>query len=100
MSLEYVGNVRELKNIIERAVALSSGPLVGAEDIAHPGSAEPTNHTGERGKTLKQSIAAAERQAIMDALSDSNWVINRAASSLGISRKTLWEKMKRYEIDK
>lgn len=100
MSLEFRGNVRELKNIIERAVLLSSGPLIGEEDLAFLGTMEPIVSTADSSKTLKQSIEAAERTAILKALSDSNWVINRAADSLGISRKTLWEKMKRYEIEK
>ena len=100
MSLEYRGNVRELKNILERAVMLSSGSLIVAEDLAYLGTTEPMDEAEDSSKTLKQSIEAAERSAILKALSDTNWVINRASDSLGISRKTLWEKMKRYDIEK
>ena len=50
--------------------------------------------------TLKESIASAERQAIFHALVESGWVIGEAAQLLGISRKNLWEKMKRYGIEK
>ena len=74
--------------------------LIGEEDLAFLGSTEPVVSTADSSKTLKQSIESAERAAILKALSDSNWVINRAADSLGISRKTLWEKMKRYDIEK
>ncbi|MDH3282292.1 MAG: sigma-54-dependent Fis family transcriptional regulator, partial [Gammaproteobacteria bacterium] len=50
--------------------------------------------------TLKESMQTAEHMAILRALSDSNRVIHRAADMLGISRKNLWEKMKRYGIEK
>jgi two-component system response regulator AtoC len=95
-SMSFPGNVRELKNIIERAVALCDAPwispaelvLENAEDL-EPGAA-----------TLKESVEEAERQAISRALTDSENKINQAAEALGISRKNLWEKMKRYDIDK
>jgi DNA-binding NtrC family response regulator len=49
---------------------------------------------------LKESVEEAERQAISRALIDSDNKITQAAEALGISRKSLWEKMKRYSIDK
>lgn len=97
LSLPYPGNVRELRNILERAVALSDGPRIVAQDLTplDESHEELSSH-----HTLKESVESAERQAILQSLSQSGWVIGRAADVLGISRKSLWEKMKRYEIEK
>jgi DNA-binding NtrC family response regulator len=100
MCMAFHGNVRELKNTIERAVALSTGPLIGADDLASPGAEKLPGYQEQRATTLKESIETAERLAIVKALSDSNRVIIRAADKLGISRKSLWEKMKRHGIEK
>lgn len=95
-SMAFPGNVRELKNIIERAVALCDAPWISPAELV-PEKAEEL----EPGvATLKESVEEAERQAISRALTDSENKINQAAEALGISRKNLWEKMKRYDIDK
>lgn len=47
---------------------------------------------------LRGSIAAAERNAILEALVRNDWAISKTAQVLGISRKNLWEKMRRYRI--
>jgi DNA-binding NtrC family response regulator len=95
-SMPFPGNVRELKNIIERAVALCDGPWIGASDLMTLSS----NPHETCATTLKQSIEEAERKAINKALAKYDGKINHTADSLGISRKNLWEKMKRYEIEK
>lgn len=96
LSMTFPGNVRELKNILERAAVLCDGPRITAYDLLpidedHP---EEANHH----QTLRESIAGAERQAIYEALAENDWAIGEAAEYLGISRKNLWEKMKRYGI--
>ena len=95
-SMPFPGNVRELKNMIERAVALCDGPWVGSCDLLVQHSDTPEIST----TTLRESIAEAEQKAINNALAENDSKINQAAESLGISRKNLWEKMKRYKIDK
>jgi two-component system response regulator AtoC len=50
--------------------------------------------------TLKQSIEDAERRAILAALAENDHKITQAATALGISRKNLWQKMKRYQLEK
>lgn len=52
----------------------------------------------ERG--LRGSMVDAERRAILEALVRNDWAISRTAQALGISRKSLWEKMRRYQIDR
>lgn len=95
-SMPFPGNVRELKNMIERAVALSDGPWIGASELQTMDSNTPDINT----TTLRHSIENAERKAINHALVKNDGKINQAADSLGISRKNLWEKMKRYGIEK
>lgn len=94
-SMPFPGNVRELKNIIERAVALCDSPWIGASDL--PTLDRSTHEISTT--TLRQSIEQAERKAINKALAENDGIINQAAGALGISRKNLWEKMKRYEIE-
>jgi DNA-binding NtrC family response regulator len=55
-----------------------------------------TGHGDERG--LRGSIEEAERTAILEALVRNDWAISKTAQVLGISRKNLWEKMRRYHI--
>jgi len=97
LSMSFPGNVRELKNILERAVALSDGPRIVAHDLL---SLDQDQDESAPHHTLKESIEYAERQAILQALIQSEWSIGHTAEDLGISRKNLWEKMKRYGIEK
>ena len=96
LGLPFPGNIRELKNMIERAVALCDAPWIGPGDLL--------TEDGDVGEqvahitTLKQSIEDAERLAIHAAMAENCGKINQAANDLGISRKNLWEKMKRYGI--
>jgi two-component system response regulator AtoC len=97
LGLPFPGNIRELKNMIERAVALCDAPWIGPDDLMTEDGdvGEQVAHT----TTLKQSIEDAERLAIHAALAENSGKINQAANDLGISRKNLWEKMKRYGIE-
>ena len=95
-SMSFPGNVRELKNIIERAVALCDAPWINPNELMLDDGHIDDGAT----TTLKQSIEEAERKAILIALVENDHKINQASTALGISRKNLWEKMKRYEIEK
>jgi DNA-binding NtrC family response regulator len=95
-SMSFPGNVRELKNIIERAVALCDAPWISPGELLIQ---DNDDHDISK-TTLRKSIEEAERKAISKALVENDHKINQAAAALGISRKNLWEKMKRYEIDK
>ncbi len=95
-SMVFHGNIRELKNMMERAVALSEGSWLKASDLYIKEPDKSDNKT----ITLKKSIENAECLAISKALTDNGGKINVAAEALGISRKSLWEKMKRYGIER
>jgi len=101
-SMPFPGNVRELKNIIERAVALCDAPWIGSSDLLSEDNllTQDSNNLNGNTTTLRQAIEEAERQAINQALAENGGRINQAAGYLGISRKNLWEKMKRYGIEK
>lgn len=97
----YPGNVRELRNIIERAVALAEGQRIDSEDLTalwepNKNGPIPSPSMG----SLRHAVEAAERISINAALEASGGGIASAASRLGISRKNLWEKMRRYGMRK
>jgi two-component system, NtrC family, response regulator HydG len=92
---DWPGNARELRNRIERAIALAAGELLMPADLFPPrrgGQAETS--TGP----LADIRDAAERRAIEGALRDTAGQVQEAARLLGISRTTLWEKMKRLGL--
>jgi transcriptional regulator with PAS, ATPase and Fis domain len=95
---EYPGNVRELKNILERLVALASTDVIEADAL-------PGHVAKQRGKmtanvSLAEVSAVAEKAHIIRTLRSAKGNKTRTAELLGISRKTLWEKIKLYDIEK
>ncbi len=100
LSMDFPGNVRELRNIIEGALALCDGLWLSENDLPVSLDVDITGGNDIPADTLKESVEKAERIAITKALQDSDRAINRAADALGISRKNLWEKMRRYGIEK
>ena len=91
----WPGNIRELQNLVERAVILSPGPIlkVPLNDL----QAQPVPAATRRIETLEE----AERRHILEALDASDWVIsgpNGAASSLGLKRSTLQARMEKLGI--
>ena len=93
--MSFPGNVRKLRYIIERAVALCDAPWISPDELF----LEDDENQDVSTATLRKSTEEAERKAILNALVESNHKINQAAVALGISRKNLWEKMKRYQIN-
>jgi two-component system NtrC family response regulator len=95
-SWRWPGNVRELENRVKRAILLAEGRQVGAADLDLPAGARG----GEDGMpvNLKAARELADRQAIRHALARSEGNISGAARLLGISRPTLYDLMKSYEL--
>jgi two-component system response regulator AtoC len=96
---DFPGNVRELENMMERAVILSDGGMLQPRDFtlpdSHLGEAVATGYSYPGG-TLKQM----ETRMIQDALLRNEGHREKTATELGITRKTLLNKMKEYEIDR
>jgi two-component system, NtrC family, response regulator HydG len=94
VAYDFPGNIRELENMVEQAVALSGGGAIEIDDIV-PGKRKK-DATG--GRALAEVVDGAERQAIETALRDCDGSRERAADMLGISATTLWRKMTRLGI--
>jgi DNA-binding NtrC family response regulator len=93
----WPGNVRELRNRIERACILSSNPVLSAADLFE--SADVVEQEPGRGlPTLAEFVSEAERSYLQAVLQRFDGKVGSAAAALGISRKTLWEKSKRYGL--
>jgi DNA-binding NtrC family response regulator len=97
----WPGNVRELQNVIERAVLLGKSDFVGLDDLPRAvAAAGPLSVEAALGRTLKESLAAPERQIILEVLENNDWNRFATAQALGINRTTLYKKMKRLGLDK
>ncbi len=103
LSYDYPGNVRELRNILQRAVSLSTNGIINAQEIR---IAEPFEPTGTK-KTLESlteqagqepSIKGLESQYIAELLAEHGGKRSKVAQILGISERTLYRKLKQYGL--
>ena len=87
---DFPGNIRELEHLIQRMGTLVRGKVIRLQDLP-PMIRERQTYTGK----LNERLAAVERQMLLTALEDNDWVQTRAAETLGISERVL-----RYKMDK
>jgi two-component system NtrC family response regulator len=92
---DYPGNVRELENLIERAVVLTRDDVIGSGDLPLTVQA-PESESGDREANLTSAVEALERRMIRDALARSDGVQTHAAALLGISERALRYKLIKY----
>ena len=97
----FPGNIRELENLIERAVILADGPELGPDDFMISGAGSES-HSASSGPLPGGggSLKELEMQAIRQALIRWEGKKVRVAEELGIDRKTLFNKIKEYGLDK
>jgi formate hydrogenlyase transcriptional activator len=90
----WPGNIRELENLVERAVIVSKGPELRIPELdVRSDAIDSTN----------QTLAAAEREHIVRTLDETNWVVSGpagAAARLGMKRTTLQSRMKKLGISR
>ena len=92
----WPGNVRELENSIEHAAVLSKGKYIEISDLP---AALLQAETGEPAG-LNRSIVENERKLLLEVLEECDWNKKAAAHHLGISRSTLYDKIRKYQITK
>jgi len=124
LNYKYEGNIRELKNIVEYAINVSTNPTIELHHL--PSYLLESSHSIESGQseiekqTLKNDNTATaadslfnpknnlttpetwssiQREIIIEALKNSKGKKNKAAKILGWGRSTLWRKMKQFKID-
>ena len=112
----WPGNIRQLENVVERAVLLSRGPRLSVEDLppevtgrmrATPTASGDDSVLGSgalsvgdiNGLSLREALEAPERQIILQSLRKHNWNRAATADALEINRTTLYKKMKRLGLD-
>ena len=101
------GNIRELQNVMNRAVLLSKGELITADVLPdeirfNKLQASANGYAGNNKKDvteLKEATLITEKEVITNALIDSNYNKSKAAKVLNIDRKTLYNKIKQYNIE-
>lgn len=97
----WPGNVRELKNLVEKVVVLSKSEVITKEEVEKFLSDSRIEFTEERKdsfETLDEAREKAEKDLILTKLIVNSWNYEKTAEELGISRATLFNKMKRYGI--
>jgi two-component system response regulator HydG len=100
----WYGNLRELKNVIKRSVLLAQSDTISVDhfpdeikNLESSGFPDMNIHLADGG--LKEASHEAEKKLILDTLSEVNYNKTKAAKKLNIDRKTLYNKIKQYNID-
>jgi DNA-binding NtrC family response regulator len=98
MAYDWPGNIRELENAIERAVALGSGPILHVGDL--PSNLQYSSMERQPENDDVVPLEALERRAIFRALRETSGDKLAAAQLLGIGKTTLYRKLKQYESER
>ena len=98
MDYSWPGNVRELENVIERAVVIEDYHEITASSL--PSHLQNIKNDVIEKKTDMQSLEQMERNHILNVLEQTSWNRSKSALILGIDRKTLYDKIKKYNLKK
>lgn len=96
---DYPGNVRELENIMERAVVIARGPAITREDLPFPDA--PCGFEADpeaAGGCLNEALAALERRMLQEALAQAAFNQSQAARLLGLNERMLRYKLRKYGL--
>ena len=102
LGYSFPGNVRELENILERALTLAEGPEIRAHHLQLPDHAAPAGETGGRppGQPLEDYLQEIEKNEIRKALNATHWNRTAAAKRLGMTFRSLRYRLKKLELDR
>ncbi|MCU7854854.1 MAG: sigma 54-interacting transcriptional regulator, partial [Candidatus Thiodiazotropha sp. (ex Lucinoma borealis)] len=95
----FPGNIRELENILERAVTLFDGDKLEAEDLNLPTNLKDTSTTDPNPKLLGDKMEQVEREAILEALEKTRWNRTAAAKKLGMTLRSLRYRLEKLDIE-
>ena len=99
MDYEWPGNIRELENVIERAIILTKSTMIMPEDLPEfLTEAKEAESSQKDSYKLKDALKEPEKDLILKALEAVDWNRNDAAKALGINRTTLYKKMVKYGL--
>lgn len=98
----WKGNIRELRNFIERIVIMVNSNTIGEKEINAylPASTSAVDEILSTSNTFQEFKEKAEKAFILKQLSLNNWNVSKTAEILGIQRSHLYNKLKKYEIEK
>lgn len=97
LNYSWPGNIRELSNLVERSVILSSGSMIEPLDLGFSTTAKAAASGAPDSKMV--SLEEIEKDHIQKVIEASGGNLSRAAEVLGITRSTLYSKIKRYSLD-
>ncbi len=97
-SLSYPGNIRELKNIVNRLSIIADSPRITAADVRASLSSGSTKKAEAIPQQESFTLEQLERRAILDALDRYHGNLSQVAASLGISRQSLYRRMEKFDI--
>ncbi|HEV8713960.1 MAG TPA: sigma-54 dependent transcriptional regulator [Candidatus Binatia bacterium] len=98
MALPWKGNIRELDNVLERAMILGNGEWITPAGLPHEDSREESQRSGPSERRLKEAVQAYEKSHIEAVLHETKGDRTRAAELLGLSRSSLYRKMEQLGI--
>jgi two-component system, NtrC family, response regulator AtoC len=98
LNYSWPGNIRELQNVLERAIILTTGRVI--EKIDLPKTSQDNRPTGVQAATLSQWMREKEKQFLAQKLEDCGGSIGLTARSCGIGLRSLYRKMQKYGLDK
>ncbi len=97
---DFPGNVRELENIMERAVILKDGEQVEVEDLTDNVRSRIGNRRCLNMDTAQMTLEELEKEYLISVLEETNWQKKKASAILGINASTLYRKIQRYGLER
>jgi DNA-binding NtrC family response regulator len=94
------GNVRELRNVLERGAVVARTPVIQLEDLGLPAKGAAQAEAAQAGAAPLQSLDDVERKYICSVLASTGGNVSASARILGIDRVTLYNKMRKYGVQR